>query len=109
MENVALKLKAQGFKDKLRKTSANNDVLGGLLQTVRVLKQEKQTALNEFHEHVATLTPMFEHAIRDAKQIKDNTTAQLKDITSKYLKEQTQRKLLYNKVQELRGNIRYVA
>ncbi|EDQ88488.1 uncharacterized protein MONBRDRAFT_8985 [Monosiga brevicollis MX1] len=31
---------------------------------------------------------------------------QLQDITAKYLKEQTQRKLLYNKVQELRGNIR---
>jgi kinesin family protein C2/C3 len=38
--------------------------------------------------------------------MKDNTAAQLEDITKKYLHEQTQRKLLYNKVQELRGNIR---
>lgn len=31
------------------------------------------------------------------------------DITAKYRAEVLQRKLLYNKVQELRGNIRFVA
>lgn len=106
MDNVALKLKAQSYKDKLRSTSVKKQAYTDLIKQVQALKKEKAEAMNELSAHLAALNPMFEMVISKAMLIKENTAVQLKDVTAKYLKEQTQRKLLYNTVQELRGNIR---
>jgi kinesin family protein C2/C3 len=106
MENVALKLKIQSLKQRLTKTDNIGDKYRDMQTRVRNLKREKQEAMDELKAAINELNPMFEQALQHSKQLKDNTTAQLEDITKKYLHEQTQRKLLYNKVQELRGNIR---
>ena len=45
-------------------------------------------------------------ARKELKTIGGKATKELEDITKKYRQESIQRKLLYNKIQELKGNIR---
>ncbi|EGD80969.1 Kifc3 protein [Salpingoeca rosetta] len=106
MENVALKLKVQEYKDKATDGAARADVLRDLQRQVANLKREQRQTQEELQGNIDTLVPMFSTAITHARGLLTNVHAQLDEVTAKYLKEQMQRKLLYNKVQELRGNIR---
>lgn len=106
MENVALKLKLQALKDKMGKQDSIRTQLAILQKSVAYMKREQQDTHKELHDNINQLNPMFDAVVGYSRRIKENTESQLKDITAKYLHEQTQRKLLYNKVQELRGNIR---
>eukprot|EP00049_Salpingoeca_infusionum_P018096 m.355764 g.355764 ORF g.355764 m.355764 type:complete len:870 (+) comp17333_c0_seq1:119-2728(+) len=106
MQNVALKLKAQSLKAQLSKTANLKEKYGDMQVVLRNLRKQKEAVHTELQECVAFLTPKLEEASAAARKIKENNADLLAEITKKYLHEQTQRKLLYNKVQELRGNIR---
>eukprot|EP00049_Salpingoeca_infusionum_P005518 m.93047 g.93047 ORF g.93047 m.93047 type:complete len:957 (+) comp12995_c1_seq1:4147-7017(+) len=109
MENVALKLKVKDLKDQLSHPSKSTETvkyLQRLHAKVRAAKREKDEAVVELQANVADLARMFQTSIQTAKALNTDVARRIKEITSKYLKEQMERKLLYNKVQELRGNIR---
>ncbi|EDQ84166.1 uncharacterized protein MONBRDRAFT_13077 [Monosiga brevicollis MX1] len=88
MDNVALKLKVTNLQQQLNSPLSST---AGLKVAQRL--QGK-------------LSSLFEQAVSASKQLADNSSQRLKDITQKYLKEAMLRKELYNKLQELRGNIR---
>eukprot|EP00055_Hartaetosiga_balthica_P005061 m.14240 g.14240 ORF g.14240 m.14240 type:complete len:869 (-) comp4276_c0_seq2:376-2982(-) len=106
MENVALKLKVQRYKDKESQDEDKRLVVDNLQRKIRNLHREKEEASAELQTNVDQLGSMFEKVLAYSKQINISVTSQVEEMRAKYLKEQTQRKLLYNKVQELRGNIR---
>jgi kinesin family protein C2/C3 len=106
LENVSLKLKLQSMKEKMNKSSVGAAQLAVLQRQVANLKREKQEALAELNLHLAQLHPLIGTTLEKARQLKETSETSLREITAKYLQEQTMRKLLYNKVQELRGNIR---
>lgn len=112
MENVALKLKAQSLKEKLAHPAKSEETMKFLkvMHTkVTAVQKEKDAALKEIHSDQTALQTMFTKVIAMNKKVADNTKEQVETITKKYRQEQMQRKLLYNKVQELRGNIRVFA
>jgi len=112
MENVALKLKVQTLKEKLANPSKSEETMKFLRQCyvkVKHCQDEKTAALKDYKESMDQLQAMFTKVISMNKQIADNTREQVQDITKRYRAEQMQRKLLYNQVQELRGNIRVFA
>ena len=57
---------------------------------------------------MSALLSSFHLLRKTAKALKENVSRQVEEITAKYRAEVLQRKLLYNKVQELRGNIRWM-
>lgn len=106
MENVALKLKLQEYKDKANKASGYVDVLKDFHRQVLNLKREQRETQEETQISIDAITPIMTDAVRNIRSVNEYITSQLEMITAKYLQEQMQRKVLYNKVQELRGNIR---
>lgn len=112
MENVALKLKAQTLKDKLASPAGGPQTMKFLKECytkVKHCQDEKNAAAKEYKQSMDELQKMFTEVISSNKKIADNTKEQVADITKKYRAEQMQRRLLYNQVQELRGNIRVFA
>jgi kinesin family protein C2/C3 len=106
MENISLKLKIQSMRDRIAKSSVGKVHLENLRQQVANLRREARDSAAELNSNLAHMHPLFDMALAQSKRLQENQAALLRDITAKYLKEQTMRKLLYNKVQELRGNIR---
>jgi kinesin family protein C2/C3 len=112
MENVSLKLKVQSLKDKLAHPAKSEETMRfvkHLHAKVKACQTEKNLAVAELNKDIDALTVFFKQAIALSKKMNENVTSRLDDITKKYRAEQIQRKLLYNKVQELRGNIRVFA
>jgi kinesin family protein C2/C3 len=108
-ENVALKLKVTQLKSELEdptKSPAAMKVIGGLHHKVKALQTEKTAFDKTVKADLAALAAMFFDVRRHAKDMAAAHARILDDITQKYRAEALQRKLLYNKVQELRGNIR---
>lgn len=112
LENVALKLKVQSLKEKLShpaKSEESAKLIRDLHSRVKIIQKEKNDTKKELEQNIDAMNKLFASAIALAKQVKDNTDARVEVITKKYRAEQMQRKLLYNKVQELKGNIRVFA
>ena len=108
-ENVSLKLKMQSVQrhsSGARPSAETARALGRLQHKVQQLKREKDEAAIELQDSVASLSRMFEMTVAQSKRLHHDINHRLEVVRAKYLKEQLERKLLYNKVQELRGNIR---
>lgn len=108
-DNVALKLKVTQFKSELEdptKSPAAGKLFGGLHAKAAALRREKDLFAGVVKADLAALAAMFHEARRAARDMGAHHARQLDEITQKYRAEALQRKLLYNKVQELRGNIR---
>eukprot|EP00056_Hartaetosiga_gracilis_P008776 m.126183 g.126183 ORF g.126183 m.126183 type:complete len:869 (-) comp12989_c1_seq1:243-2849(-) len=106
MENVALKLKVQRFKDKQSQSADTHLLVEDMQRKIRSLRREKEEMSAELQTNVEMIGNMFDRALQYSKALNSSVTTQVQEIRAKYLKEQVLRKLLYNKVQELRGNIR---
>eukprot|EP00048_Salpingoeca_helianthica_P013129 m.196078 g.196078 ORF g.196078 m.196078 type:complete len:932 (+) comp15460_c15_seq16:50-2845(+) len=109
LENVALKLKLQQLKTRLDTPLANPTtvkVLRDLYDRVRELKREKDALANEVQVSLGLMNKTAALAVKRSRQLDTTVREKVEDITKKYRSEVLQRKLLYNKIQELRGNIR---
>ncbi|EGD81408.1 kinesin family member C3 [Salpingoeca rosetta] len=108
-ENVSLRLRTQTLQRHMGSPSNSTEtvrVLTKLQHKVQQLKREKEETAIELQASVASLTRMFELTVAQSRRLHRDIHTRLEAVRAKYLKEQMERKLLYNKVQELRGNIR---
>eukprot|EP00048_Salpingoeca_helianthica_P013127 m.196024 g.196024 ORF g.196024 m.196024 type:complete len:581 (+) comp15460_c15_seq11:565-2307(+) len=109
LENVALKMKLQHVMQKLEFPMANPEtakLIKSLSERLQLLKQEKDDLISDTRSDLDLLSRMVATVNKSGRGLAAAVQAQVDDITQKYRAEMLQRKLLYNKVQELRGNIR---
>eukprot|EP00056_Hartaetosiga_gracilis_P005796 m.89061 g.89061 ORF g.89061 m.89061 type:complete len:952 (+) comp12283_c0_seq1:93-2948(+) len=109
MDNVGLKLKIQDIQKRLEDPSKNEQTvkfINRIRSKVQQLRAEKEASEVELKANLQNLNRLFSLSMAQAKKLHDDVHFRIKEIRSKYLKEQMARKLLYNKVQELKGNIR---
>lgn len=106
LENTALKLKISSLQDKVTRSAASQKALQHMSAQITALRQERATLSVEAETAVDSLMRLMQTAHQYALQARIQHERQMHDLTARYLKEQTQRRLYYNKLQELRGNIR---
>eukprot|EP01147_Barroeca_monosierra_P005052 gene5052-8759_t len=109
MENVALKMKLKRSRDQGTQPvnyDGNSTILGRLHHKIQQLKRNQTEASHEIQEGMESLNRMFQMTVTQSRRLHSDISLRLEAMRAKYLKEQMERKLLYNKVQELRGNIR---
>eukprot|EP01137_Pigoraptor_chileana_P003841 Opistho-2@44633 len=102
-----LKLKKANKKNKkqteaLKKLGKAAKEVKGLQKTVVTLKQQATTEFAAF----APLLLRFDDALRQMRVRYGDIDGVVAELRAKYRAENIQRRLLYNKLQELRGNIR---
>jgi len=108
-ENTHLKMKVQQLKEQLENplsSKAAQKVLKSLASKVTQLKEAKVQLATDITAQHGALGQIVEDAVTKSKSLEGTVAGKLESITSKYRAEVLQRKLLYNKLQELRGNIR---
>jgi len=109
LENVALKMKVHNLLRRLEYPMANHDtvlLIKRLYKQLQELRVEKDAVLRDTEASLGVMMAMSSQSARMAHGLAASVRQQVEDITKKYRAEVLQRKLLYNKVQELRGNIR---
>lgn len=109
MENVALKMKIHSIRRRLEFPMANPEtalLIKNLHGQVVILREDKDRVLRDTESSLNAMTAMAIQAAKMSQGLAASVRQQVEDITVKYRAEVLQRKLLYNKVQELRGNIR---
>jgi len=108
-ENTHLKMKVMQMKEQLDtpvKSQATRQLLGKLLLSVQEIKQEKDALAKQYHQQNTQVQQVLDKAYNHSKGLELAVGQRVEDITTKYRAEVLQRKLLYNKLQEMRGNIR---
>ncbi len=73
---------------------------------VVALQRERDNVLAVTNKDMDAVNSMIARAWKMSRSLEQSVHSQVDEITQKYRAEVLQRKLLYNKVQELRGNIR---
>ena len=108
-ENTHLKMKVQQLKQSLELPvggKATLNMLRVLHDKVIGIRREKDAMTVEMREQSAMVTAVVVKAVAHTKGLEEAVAHKVEDITTKYRAEVLQRKLLYNKLQELQGNIR---
>ena len=108
-ENTHLKMKVQQLKEQLdspAKSSATRTLIGKVLGELRQIQAEKKSIQDEFNTGTTAVQTVLDKAAHHTKGLELAINSKVDEITTKYRAEVLQRKLLYNKLQELRGNIR---
>jgi len=108
-ENTHLKMKVMQMKEQLEtpvKSQATRNLLGKLLTQVQQIKQEKDALSKQYQQQNSQVQLVLDKAYNHSKGLGLAVNQRVEDITTKYRAEVLQRKLLYNKLQEMRGNIR---
>ena len=108
-ENTHLKMKVQQLKQSLESPvggKATLNMLRVLHDKVIGIRREKDAMTVEMREQSAMVTAVVVKAVAHTKGLEEAVAHKVEDITTKYRAEVLQRKLLYNKLQELQGNIR---
>lgn len=108
-ENTHLKMKVQQMKQQLDSPvggPATLNMLRTLHDKVIGIRREKDAMTAEFKEHNDAVAAVVTKAVSHAKGLELASQHKVEEITTKYRAEVLQRKLLYNRLQELQGNIR---
>mmetsp|Transcript_6163 Transcript_6163/g.15802 ORF Transcript_6163/g.15802 Transcript_6163/m.15802 type:complete len:974 (-) Transcript_6163:246-3167(-) len=108
-ENTHLKMKVVQMKAQLENPAGSRAALESfrtMHSRVVAIQKEKNDARQELAELVETHSRDLEIVTRAAMQLQDAFEGQVKELQHKYRSEVLQRKQLYNKLQELKGNIR---
>jgi len=108
-ENTHLKMKVQQLKEQLDSPvggKATLNMLRTLHDKVIGIRREKDAMTAEMKEQTAMVAAVVTKAVAHTKGLEVAVAHKVEDVTTKYRAEVLQRKLLYNKLQELQGNIR---
>lgn len=108
-ENTHLKMKVQQLKaqiDDPTKSKAAVDIFKKLLVQVQTITKEKREIQRDMEALSNEVGGQIDGVLQSAKGLGTAVGDQVKDITAKYRSEVQRRKLLFNQLQELRGNIR---
>ena len=108
-ENTHLKMKVMQMKEQLEtpiKSKATFALLTKLHTSLKAIKDEKNALVDHYTKQTAEVQSVLDKAHNHSKGLDLAVEHRVEGITSKYRAEVLQRKLLYNKLQELRGNIR---
>merc|ERR1712166_690205 len=108
-ESTHLKMKVQQLKQQLESPvggKATLNMLRMLHDKVIGIRREKDAMTVEMKEQSAMVAAVVVKAVAHTKGLEEAVAHKVEDITTKYRTEVLQRKLLYNKLQELQGNIR---
>jgi kinesin family protein C2/C3 len=108
-ENTHLKMKVQQLKEQLDSPvggKATVDMLKTLHAKVLAIRKEKDSIQSVMKAETEQVQTIVSKAMAHTKGLEQEAAHKLEEITMKYRAEVLQRKLLYNKLQELNGNIR---
>ena len=108
-ENTHLKMKVQQLKEQTENplsSKATQQLLSKLSGMAAKIQADKKQLHADISAQHAEFGRLVEEAAAKSKSLDQGVSLKLEDITSKYRAEVLQRKLLFNKLQELRGNIR---
>eukprot|EP00041_Stephanoeca_diplocostata_P026043 m.694275 g.694275 ORF g.694275 m.694275 type:complete len:989 (+) comp22879_c0_seq1:253-3219(+) len=108
-ENTHLKMKVQQLKTQLEDPTKNPAAMQqfhAMLGRVRAIAQENKALGAAMEQLVDVHGSQLEQAARVGRNLEGHNKAKMEDITAKYRSEVMHRKQLYNKLQELKGNIR---
>lgn len=107
-ENAKLKAMVDQDGDRKKGKSPKKvvEAMSNMHEEVKKLQEEYEALSAAFTQQSADITPIILQTIKTSRKLDQKYQAQLAEVTKKYTAEAMQRKLLYNKVQELRGNIR---
>lgn len=108
-ENTHLKMKVQQLKTQIAdpaKSPAAVAEFKKMYSQIRQIAAEKKALKRDMDDLIAHVGAQMEACIKQSKGLGDAIVAQVSEITVKYRSEVQRRKLLFNQLQELRGNIR---
>ena len=106
---MALKMKVQTLTQRTQFPMANPEtasIIKSLHERVVSLQKENTDLTESSHREFDALSDQLRLVMKASRSLATSVHGQIDEITQKYRAEVLQRKLLYNKVQELRGNIR---
>eukprot|EP00038_Savillea_parva_P020003 m.30168 g.30168 ORF g.30168 m.30168 type:complete len:961 (+) comp4673_c0_seq2:146-3028(+) len=108
-ENTHLKMKVVQMKAQLENPTGSKaalDTFRMLHKRVLSIQREKAEARRDLAELVETHAHDLDAACKAITRLRENAGKELQELQHKYRAEVLQRKQLYNKLQELKGNIR---
>eukprot|EP00730_Choanoeca_flexa_P018551 TRINITY_DN9023_c0_g1_i3.p1 TRINITY_DN9023_c0_g1~~TRINITY_DN9023_c0_g1_i3.p1 ORF type:complete len:900 (+),score=263.76 TRINITY_DN9023_c0_g1_i3:174-2873(+) len=109
IENAALKQQVASLQEQLATpfaSTAGKQIISRLHLKIKHLQEEYRDLRAGLTSEIEILMRLFRKAVEQSAALSADKDAAVKEITERYMKESLLRKELYNKLQELRGNIR---
>jgi kinesin family protein C2/C3 len=108
-ENTHLKMKVVQMKAQLENPAGSRaalDTFRLLYKRVQAIQNEKNAARRDLDGLIETHSADLDTVNKAMSRLNDSAQERMKELQGKYRAEVLQRKQLYNKLQELKGNIR---